>query len=436
LEQTLSILAADLPMLAGRIAPLRLPFGWKMKDICVENNNQGIEFILAEEPTLTLADCGPKAWTMTNVTISGPKVPFYIPQMDTSMKLLKGKEALCKVQLTRLMDGDILAITVTHMVTDGMHWPALMKHIAARYRSVVSGSPCDPEELIATNGNKDALSLSRLKENLQMQDWEPRPFPISAGLMDHWRAACLLFQNARKRVNFNIVYVSKQELQRLKLRAQQEIGSDVLCISTGDVVQALAAMMVHGAESKAALPVKPESMLALIQIPGVEKGYFGNAVHPMAINFTKEEAWALNKEGQSINILAALSRRIRESAMVLKKDPANVLQALYETESICDKNILKTLAFLAGKRLPYVTCTTNYIGSLPSDKELDFGFGEEQQFAQWLVTPLAKDMCIIRPSASPYGEGLFFNLALDKKQSLRLRQLDVFKDLVPKAVFL
>eukprot|EP00890_Picochlorum_soloecismus_P001049 jgi/Picsp_1/1945/NSC_05411-R1_hypothetical protein CHLNCDRAFT_54474 [Chlorella variabilis] len=385
---------------------------------------------------LTLADCGPTAWTMMNVTISDPKVPFYIPQMDTSMKLLKGKEALCKVQLTKLRDGDVLAITVTHTVTDGMHWPALMKHIAARYRSVVTGSPCNPEELIAANGDKSALSLSRLKENLQMQDWEPRPFPISAGFMDHWRAACLLFQNARKRVNFNIVYVSKEELQRLKLSAQNKIGVDGLRISTGDVVQALAAMMVHGAENKPILPVKPESMLTLIQIPGVEKGYFGNAVHPMAISFSKEEAWAVHEQGQSLDVLTALSKRIRECTMLLKKDPANALQALYETEEICDKNILKTLAFLAGKRLPYVTCTTNYIGSLPSDKELDFGFGEGQQLAQWLVTPLAKDMCIVRPSAAPYGEGLFFNLALDKKQSRLLRQLEIFKDLVPKAEFL
>jgi len=47
-----------------------------------------------------------------------------------------------------------------------------------------------------------------------------------------------------------------------------------------------------------------------------------------------------------------------------------------------------------------------------------------------------KDMCIIRPSAAPYGEGLFLNVALDKKQSLRLRKLDIFQDLVPKAAFL
>lgn len=40
-----------------------------------------------------------------------------------------------KVRLTRLADGDILGITLSHCLTDGMRWPGFLTHFAARYRS-------------------------------------------------------------------------------------------------------------------------------------------------------------------------------------------------------------------------------------------------------------------------------------------------------------
>lgn len=39
-----------------------------------------------------------------------------------------------QVRLTRLADGDILAVTLSHTITDGMRWPALLAHLASRYR--------------------------------------------------------------------------------------------------------------------------------------------------------------------------------------------------------------------------------------------------------------------------------------------------------------
>ena len=50
-------------------------------------------------------------------------------------------EPLLRVRLTRLADGGcILALTLAHIVADGIHWPALLQHIAARYRQAAAGS--------------------------------------------------------------------------------------------------------------------------------------------------------------------------------------------------------------------------------------------------------------------------------------------------------
>lgn len=50
-------------------------------------------------------------------------------------RVMWGREPLMKVRLTRLADGDILGITLSHCLTDGMRWPGFLKHFAARYRS-------------------------------------------------------------------------------------------------------------------------------------------------------------------------------------------------------------------------------------------------------------------------------------------------------------
>lgn len=170
LEKCLQLVLEDLPFLGGRMAPLKLPMGWKLGQLQVTNNNEGLEFTIAKAAGgLTLSNFGPNTWPMRNATISNPEVPPFIPRMDVGKKLLSGKEPLCKVQLTKVEDGSILAITLSHTITDGMHWPALMVHIAARYRQVASGIPAPTQELIECATSRTDLSLSRVKSNLMAE---------------------------------------------------------------------------------------------------------------------------------------------------------------------------------------------------------------------------------------------------------------------------
>lgn len=55
--------------------------------------------------------------------------------------------------------------------------------------------------------------------------------------------------------------------------------------------------------------------------------------------------------------------------------------------------------------------------------------------AQWLVTPLARDMAIIRPAMPPYGPGLFVNVAMTEVQSIGIRGHKMLKELVPEGRF-
>ena len=148
------------------LAPLKLPVGWKMGDIAVSLTNAGAELSLVEAAELTLADFGPDTWPMRGVTISAPPPPPYLPAMDTGKALLAGQEPLCQVRLTRLKDGSILGITLSHIITDGMHWPALLSHIAARYRQAAGGAAARAEELLSSDAGKDVLSVAGLRKLL------------------------------------------------------------------------------------------------------------------------------------------------------------------------------------------------------------------------------------------------------------------------------
>lgn len=103
---------------------------------------------------------------------------------------------------------------------------------------------------------------------------------------------------------------------------------------------------------------------------------------------------------------------------------------------MCEAPVHRALAYLAGQRLPYVTCTTNYIGTLPGDSTLDFGIGTQQLGYRSLTYPLARSMAVVRPSMPPYGDGLFLSLNLTPSQAKRLLNHPLLPALVPDAVYL
>ncbi len=418
------------------------------------NNNAGAELAVIDARPATVSDYGPDSWPMTDVTISNPSVPFYIPSMDVGRPLLLGQEPLCKIQLTQLEDGCILGIILSHIITDGMHWPALMTHIAARYRQVTTGQHARLEELITstTKSRPEGLSLAQLQKKLLPEgtiNWQPELFVVKPSFFDYFRALGLLCGNASTRIQLTILHIPRQRLASLKADVVQGISKDENTrnggfVSTGDVVQALGALAVHAAEGRPSLlPLHPQCMIALVQVPGAEADYFGNAVHPMTV-FLKEGEPQPEK-GDMLGTLRCLASHIRSATTEVRTNPAKALQAVYESQQVCETPVGQALAYLAGQRLPYVTCTTNFIGNLPADQNLNF-FGDNNNNPndsttkplgyRSLTYPLARGMAVIRPSMPPYDGGVFLSLSLTAPQLAALKAHPLLPELVPDATFL
>jgi hypothetical protein len=62
-----------------------------------------------------------------------------------------------RVRLTRLRDGDVVAISLAHSTLDGPRLPALARHLAARYRQLATGARPDPAELINPTTDRPAV---------------------------------------------------------------------------------------------------------------------------------------------------------------------------------------------------------------------------------------------------------------------------------------
>ncbi len=439
------------------MVPVTSLLDWKLGDIAIGNNNVGLEFVVVDARPATISDYGPDSWPMVDVTISNPRVPFYIPSLDVGRPLLLGQEPLCKIQLTQLTDGCILGITLSHTITDGMHWPALMTHIAARYRQVTTGQHARLEELITstTTSRSEGLSLAQLQKKLHVgMEWKPELFAVTPSFFDYFRALGLLCGNALTKMQLTILHIPKTRLAVLKNAVVEGIADAKTTnnsdgsISTGDIIQALGALAVHAAEGRPSLlPLHPQCMISLIQIPGAEHDYFGNAVHPMTVSVKEREPQP--EKDDMLGMLRSLASHIRSSTTEVRNDPTKALQAVYESQQVCSAPVKHALAYLAGQKLPYVTCTTNFIGNLPADQNLNFfGSRNSRQTTneskipnkplgyRSLTYPLARGMAVIRPSMPPYEEGVFLSLSLTAPQLAALKAHPLFPALVPDAAFL
>ena len=224
-------LASDCPIFAGRVRKVSPPLTWTISSLAITNSNAGIEFRVVKQPSSTIHDImDPSAWTMKSINITSPRFPAYLPDFDSGMKLLKGKEPLCKVQLTHLADGDVLAVSMSHTLTDGMHWPHFMTHLAARYKELATnGAWVAPVgKLMAFDGNKGEVKYAALRQRyladgLISETWEPSPIDVRSTLMDHLRAWKLLFKNGLQKVDFNIVGVPNSRLKALKAEVMKRV---------------------------------------------------------------------------------------------------------------------------------------------------------------------------------------------------------------------
>ena len=70
-----------------------------------------------------------------------------------------------RVRVTLVADGTILAVTLCHIITDGVRWPALMAHLAARYREAAHGVMPKAGQLLAPTDRR-LLSSEHMAKQL------------------------------------------------------------------------------------------------------------------------------------------------------------------------------------------------------------------------------------------------------------------------------
>jgi hypothetical protein len=222
---------------------------------------------------------------------------------------------------------------------------------------------------------------------------------VRASLLGYWRVFKLLLVNSRQRMDLLFLHLPQEQVAQLKLLAAD--GNAVPGITTGDAVQAACGLLVHTALGKPLLPVAPQAMMVLVQMP-TPAGYFGNAAHMLRVSLP--EGTAQPAAGDYAGALKQLAGAIRSATAAFRSQPVRqcdvvrgtevlfgtppvlpvlpsfavraaaslnscpaawlqegALKALADSEALVAAPAPRMLSFLARTRLPLLTCTTNYV---------------------------------------------------------------------------
>ena len=95
-------------------------------------------------------------------------------------------------------------------------------------------------------------------------------------------------------------------------------------VTTGDAVQAAAALLIHAAQARPLLPVAPHAMAVMVQLP-TPKDFFGNAVSMLSVSLpagTEQPG-----PGDAAATLRALAGAIRQATLRFRGDKVRLGQA-------------------------------------------------------------------------------------------------------------
>ncbi|PRW20469.1 family type I secretion periplasmic adaptor subunit [Chlorella sorokiniana] len=393
LEAALALTLTDLPVLAGRITGLKK---LRLGSLAVAHSGRGALLVVAERRGLTVEQAmSPAGWPRSGLTAANQQLPFYVEPLDLGRNLC-------------------------HAILDGMRWPGLAAHLAARYRQAAGGPPAEAHELLHPI-DRSVLSLER---EAGLEGWQPpASVQVRCSLAGYWRAARGLSSRARAANELALLHVPQEGVTALK--AMAAVGNPA--ITTGDAVQAAAALLIHAAHAHPLLPVAPQAMAAMVLLP-TPKDFFGNAVRMLSVSLpadTKQPA-----EGDALGALRALAGGIRQATLRFRSDKEEVALALAEAQALAGAPVLRMLCHVFSEVLPHMQSATNYV---PVQQGLElWGLGPASH-THPLSWPRAADMAVIRPSAAPFLPGLFFQFVLPPAAMAHLRASPLLLALLPTA---
>jgi hypothetical protein len=135
-------------------------------------------------------------------------------------RVMAGKEPLMKVQLTRLTDGDVLGITLSHIICDGVRWPALAAHLAARYREAATGLPPDAAQLLAP-ADRCLMAAEPMAAQLGCPGggWQTHKLAVAPSLAGYWRLGRLLLSDSTQAMELLVLHIPQSQVAALKAMA-------------------------------------------------------------------------------------------------------------------------------------------------------------------------------------------------------------------------
>lgn len=478
LTQAASLLATELPQLAGRVK--RSCNNWQesllstipglrslgMTSIALSNS--GFELVLAENRQLSLDDLGPQQWVtgLYRRSLASFPFPFYAEPLDIQ-KMLNGEECLFKLKITRCKDGDILSATISHMLCDGGRAIKLLARLSKLYKEckLPDGVPTEsPSDLLSftpsveTAGGYSELIGGKLKEEPGNGPAGEDHHPTDLSLTDWLSVPHALHHHQTKECDVCMLYLPKDSLQKLKtianddevggLQGSQSPGS--MPVSTMDAVQAFIAVLVADLRKKTLVPTAPHELTVnvdLLHRNVVFKDSFkpeqhlGNAVHILQVPGVPAGTTVPGPLDPSEPLhvqIAKLKSAIRQNAKIIREalsrfrsNGNNALRALkYQEEMVSLPELCIAAAFTVKGNRFKVSSTTSV--SAFSFDDIDFGWGGPL-YTQIYCQPRFDWWTIIQNANQSYGDGVFCTLTLEHGHMQRLEKHPIWRIAGPRA---
>lgn len=427
LSKSIKALASELPPLAGRVRPPTQPPGLRcMNETAVVMNNAGIEYVTAEAKGISINDLGPHTWVsgMNNCRLSDFGVPFYAEPFAID-EMYKGNEALFKVKLTRCLDGQIVSVTINHILADAGRSVKLLERLSHLYRRALQ------EDSKASDDSDIPLHFNPKLETPDgyaraMHDpptvWQPSPVDHTLTTSQWLAAPYRLYSHSIKHYDVFMVYLPGETLKRLKNVASKKPAvtetsasdngddhennvqfSSTSKISTMDAVQAFIATLIADVRGRNLVPRAPEEFTVNVDLlhPGLNwkdagsfKSHVGNAVHILHVQGYKNEegessgnmelplALHDGESGQKkywklSTALQLNARLIRNAISTFRSDPAHALRALQRQERMVSLPEAQVAAAFVVKGADMKLASTTAVSAFPFDKVCAYVSGSE-----------------------------------------------------------
>lgn len=323
----------------------------------------------------------------------------------------RGQDPFLSVKLTHFSDGCCLAITMSHILVDGMRFSELYRDISRAY--------CEAD-VPMRDINRQYMTLEGFSKHFCPEDKEDYVIPET---MIAGREQISSNQNLHESRSLEILHLSKAVVDEMKSKVAPFIRKGSF-VSTADLMQALLWML--GCEmnddgrgeitNSTELGIAGTSSMYVAELSCnghgiIPKNYLGNAAIDPVI-FAGDDF----QSKSMVEVLASLASLTRQKQIELKEHPRHVFKYLVERyiESRSVSNSFRSMV-------------SNFCKFAISDT--DFGGGPPSLFLSHSALPSTGIVRFISPAFD--DGGVLLSLMLTRKQQEQLNKSSVLRKCAP-----